>query len=518
MSMTMTGRRDLVLPRVGTPRNLDLPTRGGEVAEVAARMGQPLMPWQRHVVDVALEYDPDNEDRLCYDESDGTTMRQVGKTIGLLFKVMTWRSTMVPHRLGRQRTTFTMQKRDNARRKLERDFAEVLRATDQFVEVRNQKARPGRSTKQWKIGLNNGSEHLLFGRGNYLQIDTPSKQAGHGDTLDLGVMDEIRFYPDDRVEQAMRPAMSTRRDAQLWAWSTAGDHESFYLWAKVLAGRNGVERNLSSRVCYFEWSIPDDADLHDPEVWWEFHPALGWTIELDFIMAELARAERSPDEAAMDTFRNEYANQWVRTPQLSSDSRVWIIPEPTWELRGLKPDERQQPIVGPFTIGVDVSPDGESAAIGVAGFHPADGRIRVRVLHLAPGTFWVEEELARVRDAWEPKAFAYDAGGPTLAIAGAVKRAAGTVPIVPVSGGKYSAACEAFRVAFTEGDGRAWHENQDWLNSALAGATKKMRGTGWLWDRQTALADISPLPALTCAMWALEMTDDAPEDKETNLW
>src|SRR5688572_22397182 len=142
--MTTTGRRDLMLPRVGTPRNLDLPTRGSQYTEVCHRLGFNPMPWQQHVADVVMEYDPDDEDRNCYDESDGTVMRQCGKTVGLLFPTMVHRCTMVPHRLGRQRVTFTMQKRDNARRKLERDFAEILRATDQFVEIRNPKGRPGR--------------------------------------------------------------------------------------------------------------------------------------------------------------------------------------------------------------------------------------------------------------------------------------------------------------------------------------------------------------------------------------
>ena len=36
-------------------------TLGHEVAEVAERLGKPLYPWQRHVVDVAMELDDDGQ-------------------------------------------------------------------------------------------------------------------------------------------------------------------------------------------------------------------------------------------------------------------------------------------------------------------------------------------------------------------------------------------------------------------------------------------------------------------------
>jgi hypothetical protein len=41
-------------PRL-TTRRTDRPTRGHEVARVAEMLGTPLMPHQRHVVDIALE-------------------------------------------------------------------------------------------------------------------------------------------------------------------------------------------------------------------------------------------------------------------------------------------------------------------------------------------------------------------------------------------------------------------------------------------------------------------------------
>jgi len=498
-----------VLPRIGTPRNLDRPTLGHEVVEVARRLRRPLMPWQQHAADIGLELLPDGLN--AYDEVDIVIMRQCGKTLFDL-AYMIRRETVTPHRLGRQRSTFTMQKRDNARRKLERDFAPLLREADggDFLEIRNPKARPGRSTKQWKLSLNNGSEHMLFGQGNYLQIDTPSKEAGHGDILDLGIIDEARFHVDDRVEQSMRPAQSTRAEAQIVVSSTAGDDQSFYLWRKVLAGRKACETGRHGRTAYLEWSIPEGADLDDPEVWWEHHPALGHTIELDFIMAELDRARRNPDEGGEDVFRQEYANQWVRTPVLDDGPREKVIAAETWALRVVPEGSL---IVGDVAMAIAVSPEGRSASIAIAG-RGTSGRPIVDVLNFEASTFWLERRIAEQRDVWMPKVIGYPPG-PSQALAPEIGRAAGVVPVQPLPPHEYAAGCEAFRLGIVED--RLEHLNQGWLNSAVDGAAKKARGAGWLWDPETSLVDIAPLQAATTAHRLLEMVPVAV-DKKPVFW
>src|SRR5215207_2302173 len=72
-------------PRWTTPRT-DRPTRGGEVGRFAAALGTPLMPWQQHVADVAMEVDPDTG-RLVYRRIVLTVPRQSGKTTLLLAKM-----------------------------------------------------------------------------------------------------------------------------------------------------------------------------------------------------------------------------------------------------------------------------------------------------------------------------------------------------------------------------------------------------------------------------------------------
>ena len=48
------------LPRIQTPE-LDLPSRGDEVIELARQIGQPLMPWQEHVITQASKVRPNGK-------------------------------------------------------------------------------------------------------------------------------------------------------------------------------------------------------------------------------------------------------------------------------------------------------------------------------------------------------------------------------------------------------------------------------------------------------------------------
>lgn len=503
------------MPRIGTPRNPDCQTYGPEVGEVARRLGTTLMPWQQYAADVAYEIDPDTG-RLMYDEVVLTIMRQSGKTL-LVFSKSVWRLTVVPHRLGRQRSMFTAQRRADARKKLERDFIPMLQESEEktgsFVEITNAKGRPSKSTRQWKSSMNNGQEHLLFGRGNYLQIDAPTREAGHGDTLDDVTIDEAFAHQTDAVEEATGPARSTRPDSQQWTISTAGDEKSFFFWPKVRDGRRAVESGASSSVCYLEWSLPPEANIDDEAAWWEFMPALGRTIPVEYIRAQLEKARRSIDPDAEDKFRRGYCNQWPRIPMIEGAERESIIDPGAWRRCGVADDCQ---IIGPVAVGVDVSPNGSTTTIAVAGRN-VHGRVQVEVAYYDPGTFWLQSRLADVLRRNPVVAVAYNSSGPARAMAPEIQRAVGelAVEILKLADAEWSAACSGFALAFNQE--QASHVGQSWLNAALENATKKYRGIHWLWDRQTSFEDLSPLCAVTAAHRAIEMHRPKQEGAP-NLW
>lgn len=432
------------------------------------------MQWQQDLVDVAYEYDPATG-LFRYDEADVTVPRQSGKTTVTLAKKV-HRLTVMARQLGPQRSTYTAQTRLAARKKLERDFAEKLRGSRSFREVLNAKARPSRAT-EWRLSLNNGSEAIQFGAGSFLQIDAPSRTGGHGDTLDDGTIDEAFAHVDDTVEASMRPAMATRTNSQLWVISTAGDAQSRYLWGKVRAGRAATESGQHNRVCYVEYSAPDDADPGDPAIWSSCMPALGSTVPLQFIAGEWERAQRKGQEG-INTFRRAYLNQWPDVP-LDAAAAAGAFDPAQWAALADPAAERgQRPV-----FAVATAPDRAWSAIAVAWRRP-DGLVQVMLADYHADAAWVPARLAELEARW---------GGTVVdqASRGLVEGAD------PASQEGVAVAEAVFADAVIAGTVR--HGNEPALNVAVRAARWRPAGDTRVLDRKGG-ADISPIVAAALAV------------------
>ncbi len=459
---------------------------GPAVGEVARRLGRPLMPWQQHLADVAYEYDPVT-DLFRYNEVDVTVPRQSGKTTLTLAKKV-HRLTALARKLGPQRATYTAQKRLNARKKLERDFSELLRGSRAFREITNAKARPSKAT-EWRLSLNNGSEAIQFGTGSFLQIDTPSRTGGHGDTLDDGTIDEAFAHEGDTVEAGMRPAMATRKNAQLWVISTAGDAKSKYLYRKVLAGREASESGRHGKVCYAEYSAPEEADPGDPTTWWGCMPALGITITEDFIQGEWERAQRKGQEG-IDMFLRAYLNLWPDVPILEEEDGAGLDYARWKTLHDASAERGSNPV-----FALSTAPDRSWAAIAAAWRRP-DGDTQVMLADYRQTTAWVKARLNALRLQW---------GGRVLTDQES-RDLADEPEVVPLVRAEAS-----LDDAITAGTVHHGHEGAPGLHKALdvavRGARWRPSGDGRVLDRKGSL-DISPAVAAALAVWALSESPD----------
>lgn len=476
------------------------------------------MPWQRHVVDVALELDPDTGE-LWYEEVVITVPRQSGKTT-LIMAILVWRCVMLARSIGHQTCTYIAQSGKMARRKLEREFAVILRAAKRFEEIQqSSRQRPTRAN-EWKLSMNNNGEHILFGTGSYLGIDPPTEDAAHGDVLDMPVIDEAFSREDDLVEQAVDAATVTRWSPQTFIVSTVGNFKSIFLARKVIAGRKAVE-DPTSRTCYMEWSVPEtEADWDKVEVWRRYLPALGHTITERRLLARLDKAKRNPDEVDEDGyepgvagFKRGYLNIWPSFPNFGASGVDSELDVDKWEALAVKESENSD-IVGHVVIGVGVAKDGISAAIVLAG-RRADGVVQIEVLEKASGTWWIEKRLRDFAEKWNPVVVAWDNGGPARVVSPELNRSAvqGSPPaeVLALTGREWSAACEAFKRA-VEGDPddgedhpRLRHLGDELMKDAVAGCLRRDSGQGWVWDLASSPADITPLIAATAALRAVEL-------------
>jgi hypothetical protein len=441
------------------------------------------MPWQQAAADVALEYDPVTG-LLRYDEVDITVPRQSGKTTLTLAKKV-HRLTVMARRLGPQRSTYVAQTRLKARKKLEMDFAQALRGSRSFREITNPKGRPQTAT-QWRLSLNNGSECMQFGIGSYLQIDAPSRTGGHGDTLDDGTIDEAFSQEDDTVEAGMRPSMATRKNAQLWVISTAGHARSKYLYRKVLAGRAACESGQHGRVCYIEFSAPEDADPGDPVTWWACMPALGITITEAFIRGEWERAQRKGQEG-INTFLRAYLNQWPEIPVLEDRAAEQIVETARWDALMIGNRKPVSPV-----LSVEVNLLRSRTTIGAAWM--VEGRPHVEVFEDGPGTAWVPDRVRELATKYEVPRVLVDSRDTALIPA---LEAAG-LKVEKVTGVERAAACSGLydRVCAAQ----VSHNGDPAVTQALA--ITRWKGTEGA-RAFTSTGDISALYAVTYALHGL---------------
>lgn len=410
------------------------------------------MPWQQHVADVALEINP-KTGRLVYRRVVLTVPRQSGKT--------TLQLALFLHRMlafdTQQVAMYAAQNGLDARNKLKREWNPMLERS-LFADA---------YATSWVTG----AEALLFNNGSRLQVSAGTEKSGHGQTLDLAVIDEAFAQPDGRLEQAFSPAMITRPEPQLWLVSTAGKPTDLWFREKVEQGRELAD-DPTSGVAFFEWSAADDADPGDRSVWRSCMPALGF--------GHTSEAAIAAEFLAMptDEFRRAYLNQWVGERHDTPFAAAWKA------LATDAPDD------DPAAFAVDMTWDREWADIAWA----AGGYVDLH--RHAKGAAWVVPEAVKLQERYPNAPMWIHPKGPAAVLIEPL-RAAG-VRVEEITADDYARACGGFYDATVES--RLRHSGHPALNSAVEGSAVR-GGQTWTWDRKRGSV-ISPLVAATLAWHA----------------
>ncbi|MET3635656.1 terminase large subunit domain-containing protein [Curtobacterium oceanosedimentum] len=478
------------MPRWCTKRNPERKTIGHEIAAVADVLGTPLMPWQRLAADVGMELDPDG--KLHYRIIIITIHRQGGKTT----LILPWEVHRSVAWSAPQRIVYTAQNRNSSREKLVDEQMETLKASP-FGDL-------------GKARLSNGSEAWVWANGSRIGLMSNTKRAGHGFTNDLFVVDEAFAQIDWRIEQALRPTMITRSETQQIVISTAGDESSVYLLEKVRLGRSLVEAGTDddSRICYIEFSIPEDADIDDPETWQRYLPAVGITISVEDLQTERTNM---PDLE----FRRAFGNQWTEGMH-SVDA---VVAPSDWSATADPASELNAS--SPLCLSLDIDPTQSTASLGVAGTR-ADGIEHLEAIETDtyPMRETTDDGGKRTREPWvvdriaevlgnEPRfndTVAVDLSTPAGALVPQLE--ARGIRVQKVSGRDWNAACASWLDAAKEHAFR--HLDDPELNLALSSASQKFSGDGWHWTRRGS-SPITPLCAVTLAHWALTSRDTSTD-------
>lgn len=287
-------------PRWATPATPGRASFAPKVEVTARALGfRGLMPWQQQVIGVGTET---GEDELpAYREVVIEVPRQQGKSVGVL-SLMLARAIETPGTM----VSYSAQTRMSGRKRMLDVWWPRIRRS------------PLRSCVDVRKGL--GAEAFTLANGSMIMLASGTEASDHGDTLDLGVIDEAWAQRDATIEQALKPAMLTRPAAQLFVVSTAGTDLSTYFRGKVDEGRARCEMGATGSSAYFGWSAPDDADPGDPATWRACMPALGITVSEATVASDYETMQASE-------FRRACLCQW---PEVASPG--WkLFSQQDWE-------------------------------------------------------------------------------------------------------------------------------------------------------------------------------------------
>ena len=334
------------------PESLPALTLGDEVPIIAREAGFSLFPWQQRVIDKACAVD--DQDRFIHQRVTLICPRRNGKTqlvmARILAECLLWSDPESPAVV-----LYTAHLGDTARHVFT-TFLDLLHNSRWLQSMVDPK-------KGGRIGYGKGDESVTFVNGAKFHIRARTNSGGRGLECTTLILDEALELKPDHMS-ALTPLLAkaqARGSGQLWLVSSAGYGKSVVLAEARDRGRAGGPE----AGAYFEWTVPRDADPHDPAVRAEANPSVGTVVLSDsFLVSQLATMN-------IEDYGREHLGWW--TDQLA----VPFLPHGAWAQCLAEPPEL--PRRARIAFGLELGDMGRQCAL-VAAVKLPDGRAWVETL------------------------------------------------------------------------------------------------------------------------------------------
>ena len=462
LSQTQRGVRLIgsTTPRVHTPL-LKGKSKADEVADLAERIGLPLIPWQRWVLDDLLTV---NDDGLWVKRTGIILVsRQNGKThlarMLILAHLFLWNTKNV---LG-------MSSNRNM-------------ALDTFRQVSYTiEDNPFLKDQVRQIRLANGQESITLKNGARYEIAAATRDAPRGKSCGFLYLDEIREWSEEAFTAALPTTRAVPGSMTLMT-SNAGDGFSTVL-------NDLRERSLSYppiTLGYYEWSAPQHCKIHDRKAWVMANPALGHLITEETL-------EESVNTNSIEATRTEMLCQWI-------DSSV--SPFIYGSIQACSDSTLEIP-VGPMTImAFDIAPTRRSGALVMGQLK--DGKIAVGLAQLWQSEVAVDEvKMASDINEWakkyHPHKIMFDKYA-TQTLATKLEQSGWRIE--DCSGQAFYQACSDLADGLA--NNRVVHSGQADLVQHLNNCAAKTNDAGWRIIRRKSAGDVTA--AISLAMVVSQLT------------
>jgi phage terminase large subunit-like protein len=462
-------------PRVHSPV-LKGKSRAGEVLDMIDRLKMdPLMPYQKHVLNQMLMVDKKNNYRI--------------KTALLLISRQNGKSFLGRVRViwgmfyGGEKKIIIMSANRATSLMLFREIAWTIESTPELKAM----------TKA--IRYANGGERIELLNGATLDVISDNSSSPRGRTADFLWIDEIREISEDGYKAAV-PVTRARANAQTFLTSNAGDHFSSVL-------NNLVERAKDyppETYGYYEYSAPQYCKIDiSSDLFWRTavapsNPALGFTITKESITEAIAT---NPIEQT----RTETLCQWIDS--LQSPWPHGILEETSDNTLEMSP--------GAYTVfGFDVSPSRRNGSL-VAGQLLPDGRIGIGILETYSSQMAIDElKMAASIKAWcdlyHPRLVCFDKYA-TQTIADRLKQSG--VVVEDVSGQQFYKACGDLLEGLV--NHRVVHNGMPELIQQFNNCAAKVNDSAWRVVKRKSAGDISAIIGVSMTVSKLMLPEPKPQ-------
>jgi phage terminase large subunit-like protein len=436
------------IPRIHTPF-LKGATRSDEVAELAEKIGLPLLEWQRFILDDMLRIDEKGEFRR---KTLGLLIaRQNGKThlarMLILAHLFLWDTKMI---IG-------MSSNRNMALDTFRQVANAIEDND-FLKAQVKQVRYA-----------NGQESITTLKGNRYQIVAATRDGSRGLSAGFLFIDELREISEEGWKAARPTTRAT--GGQTLTCSNAGDAYSTVL-------NDLKERAMSypsPTLGWYEYSAPPHCKIDDRHAWAMANPSLGTLISETTL-------EEAVSTNPINNTRTEMLCQWVDsmtspfTTQMvtdTSDSNLQITPG------------------GNIVFAIDVSPSKRSGALLAGKLNQATGKIELGLMQLWTSDVAIDDlKMAADVHAWaqkfKPRVIMYDKYA-TASIAQRLQQSG--QKLEDCSGQSFYQACGEILDAFV--NVRLVHSGQKELTESWFSVGAKTNDAGWRIVRRKSAGDVT---------------------------
>lgn len=450
------------------PSKLVVPPRtgsaGAEAVELAESAGLILDPWQRTVLDAALSERPGGQ--WAAFEVGVVVPRQNGK--GAILEARELAGLFL---LGEELILHSAHEFKTG----QEAFRRILALIENTPEL-------DRLVK--RVRTSHGEEGIETRSGARLRFVARSSGSGRGFTGDCMIMDEA-FRVSPAMMAALLPTLMARPNPQLW-YTTSSPFEIDEHSEQIRSLKARADSEDPGRLVWAEWSNPRDVDPGDRQAWARANPALGTRIPAEMV-------EAAYNTLPLEVFLVENLGVW------KAQSVSAKIPEHLWAATTV---DASPSLDGPV-FGVDIPPDRSAGSIAVCSRdEPGSDSFTGELADRRRGTEWIVARVIELADRYSAPVV-LDAAGPAFSLVSDLEAAG--VKVHTTNTREFTAACA--RLFDGIRNDAFHHTSQAALDAAVLGASDRRVGDAWAWSRTSSTVDISPLVAVTLALWGASTLD-----------